>query len=101
MTDWQKEILDAKEIIKGLMFSDGSYFKCNTSNRYFYEFSNCSEDIIQIMSFYLNELGISHIINKRKFLQAKAKSLKISINIRQKDAVEKLHSIIGDKNDIK
>jgi hypothetical protein len=100
LQEWQKEIINPVELIKGLMFSDGCYYYCNHYKHYFYGFTNASMDIIKILEYYLNLLNIRYNKNITKAFRAKATTSRNNICIGQKEDVEKLHSLIGDKTNI-
>ena len=100
LTEWQTGIIDPIGIVKGLIYSDGSYFYNKQNNSFNYNFANSSEDIINILEHYLQKIGIVYNKNVKRSLGAKATVLKIHVNVNRKSDVAKLHSLIGDKLEI-
>jgi len=98
LSDWQKEILVPEEFIKGLMFSDGCFYYDKFNKKYFYNFSNCSTDIANLCVEYLNKIEIINNMHTKKTLSKKSKTLSHSVNVYKVGQVEKLHDLIGDKN---
>lgn len=95
LSEWQKQIIIPSEIIKGLIMSDGSYFLDKATNKFHYNFRNRSENITNITANYLEQLGVS-------YTKTYNVSRKIhTINIYTQSEVEKLHSLIGDKNNVR
>jgi DNA-binding transcriptional regulator WhiA len=97
LTDWQKEIIDYKFLLKGLFHSDGSYYKQTNSNSFYYNFSNLSKDIIEIFCECCNKINV-----ECKFCHTLVRGKKkYTANVRKQQFVEKLHGIIGDKKNIR
>ena len=66
LQEWQKSIIIPKEFIRGLIYSDGSFYYDSFNQKYFYNFSNLSEDISKLFSGYLNILNIAHNTNIKR-----------------------------------
>lgn len=96
---WQKEIIDKypEQFLKGLIQSDGCRYKqTNTKNNYYYNFTNCSVDIINLCLRTLKILKIINRLNKRSPSQ-KTKTQAWVITISNKEGVKKLDKFIGSK----
>lgn len=90
LAEWQKNIIVAEEIIKGLIYSDGCYSYRSKRKSYHYEFANKSIDIIEIFVKYLSELNIHYsILDKKNIYRVK---------IDRVEDVSRLFSIIGSKD---
>lgn len=100
LAEWQKEIIDPVSIVKGLIYSDGSYFYSRSNKTYNYTFVNTSIDIINILEYYLKKLGIVYNKHTKHSLGAKGTAYKIHLNVNRKLDVIKLHGMIGDKTEI-
>lgn len=105
--EWQKEIINPIEFIKGLIYSDGSFYYDKRNKKYFYNFTNCSDDITNMFVKYLNKLGVFSTSTKEKNLNKTstyegkniiARTLANNVNIYRIEDVKKLHDLIGDKN---
>lgn len=97
LREWQNIII-SHELVKGLIYSDGSYYYCKKRQQYEYNFSNSSYDIIKILEKHLTILNIQYNVNKKIKSNSKSKSEKYHINIVAQDSVKMLHNLIGDKN---
>lgn len=104
---WQKQIINPTELVKGLMFSDGCFYYDKFNKKYFYNFSNCSPDIIDILTQSLINIGVhynfnkKHKLNKNSTIKGRevcARVLANHVNICSIASVKKLHDLIGDKN---
>lgn len=98
LQEWQKQIIEPVQIVRGLIFSDGCYFIHRRFNRYEYSFTNCSLDIINILKHYLGVLNIKYNCHLDSKLHAKKKTPSYILSICNRESVEKLHTLIGDKN---
>lgn len=107
LQSWQKQIINPIELVKGLIFSDGCFYFNKVTKQYYYNFTNCSMDIIQILINALNELDIKNTLNIRtnnrnhtifNGKEIKQKGVAKNINIYSLNSVKKLHDLIGDKN---
>ena len=98
LTDWQKSIIDvyAKAFLRGLIHSDGSRFFVTRDQKYRYQFTNCSEDIIEIYKQYMDKLQIKHYTCKKPIT---GKMTRHSYNVFTSNAesVAILDSFIGAK----
>jgi hypothetical protein len=95
IAEWQHEIIDPVNIVKGLIFSDGYYSKCR--GRDFIGFDNRSLDICNILIRYLGILGINC-----SFCIGNCRTGKVyRVAVYSKEHVNKLMSLIGNKNDYK
>ena len=90
---FQYDIIDDVQLIKGLIHSDGCLYKANNKGyiSFFYNFTNMSKNIIDILCGSLDNININYKINKHK-------NDVYLLNIyKQKDFI-KLYSLIGTKN---
>ena len=90
---FQYDIIDDVQLIKGLIHSDGCLYKANNKGyiSFFYNFTNMSKNIIDILCGSLDNININYKINKHK-------NDVYLVNIyKQKDFI-KLYSLIGTKN---
>ncbi len=79
-----------KSLLKGLFQSDGSYYYDNYNDKYFYNFTNMSVDIINIFIMCLNNLDIKYTLNIKK-------NNVYVVYIRRINEVEKMMKIVGIK----
>lgn len=109
LTDWQKDIINHVELVRGLMMSDGCYYFCNTFKKYKYTFTNCSSDIINVLSASLSILNIRYCIHTKRnvhkvcLINGKSvinKTATMHLDINRKEDVERLYRLIGDKSNI-
>lgn len=89
LKSWQESIIDDISLVKGLIMSDGTYYLDNQTNIKKYSFSNKSKDIIDLMKGLLIKLNIDFKLYN--------KVSKYELVIHSKNQAEKLHNIIGDK----
>lgn len=90
---WQKDISISEELIKGLIHSDGCFYKETIKNKYIYEryvFSNKSEDLHEIFQNLCEELDIDFDFQNKGDGSSNTR-------IAKKESVEKLKNIIGTK----
>ena len=89
LSNWQLNIIDPIQIIKGLIFSDGSCYIDKQSNILKYNFTNNSLDIIKICEKYLDILNIEYKTYNKKLTNM--------ITIGKKSESLKLLELIGTK----
>lgn len=111
LAPWQKENIEHKELALGLFHSDGSYYNSKTTsiygkvyNRYFYSFTNVSQDINEIYKECLDSLGIEYkfylktprekTINGRTII---SKNIYHTV-IQKKKEVDKAYKLFGYKS---
>lgn len=101
LEQWQKELLNPVEFLRGLIYSDGCYVVANGFNSNRYEFTNTSNDIIEIYKDNLDKLNIRHNSNTKKTLSVselvKGKVYSSTVNIAWQDDVMWLFKRIGRK----
>lgn len=88
LEQWQKDILDPTQFLKGLFHSDGSYY-LSKGNGY-YNFTNFSKDIIELYKTTCNTLGID-------YAEVNYETGKHVINHNKRDTVERMMKIFGTK----
>lgn len=98
---WQLDILDYVQFVKGLIHSDGSYYYNKQGKSWNYNFCNTSSDIFEFCKMGLDVLGISYNWHQKKKLGERGTALKNHLNIVKQLDVKKLHTLIGDKEDIR
>lgn len=91
---FQLENIDNIQLIKGLFHSDGSLYKAKIRiyEKFFYNFTNMSKDIIDIYCKALNNIGIYYNLNQKK------KNNVYQVNVYKKEYFTKLYFLIGAKN---
>lgn len=89
LEQWQLDIIDHVQLLKGLMFSDGSSYVDNQSNILKYNFSNKSDDIHSICRRCLDILNIEYHIQIKKNANYTM--------IHKKSESDKLFELIGTK----
>lgn len=87
--------IDYLNLMKGLFQADGSYYYDTQAKKHFFNFTNKSEDIIEIFKFCLEKLSVGYTISKRKITSI------YSLSIRRKSEVDKMLELIGTKKDPK
>lgn len=101
LEQWQKDILNPVEFLRGLIYSDGCYVVANGFNSNRYEFTNTSMDIIEIYKENLDKLNIRYNSNVKKTLSVselvKGKVFASTVNIAWQDDVMWLFKRIGRK----
>jgi DNA-binding transcriptional regulator WhiA len=88
LEQWQKDILDPTQFLKGLFHSDGSYY-LSRGNGY-YNFTNFSKDIIELYKSTCDKLELS-------YAEVNYKSGKNVINHNKRDVVKKMMKMFGTK----
>jgi hypothetical protein len=98
LTDWQKSIVDryTKSFLRGLIHSDGSRFFAKQDQRYRYQFTNCSEDIISIYKEYMDKLNI-HNFTCKKSIKGLMTRHAYNVFTSKASSVDFLDSFIGPK----
>jgi intein-encoded DNA endonuclease-like protein len=91
LEQWQKDVLIHKDFLKGFFHSDGSYYLSNGNG--FYNFTNHSNDIINLYLNTIGVLGFDHAI-------VRYKTGKIVINHNKRKTVSDMLKVIGTKKDI-
>jgi len=100
LKEWQEEICKQypKELIKGLIESDGCRFKPVKKYDYIvYQFTNASKDIHSILQKFCDLLQIEHTSRKREFKNEKRATIYLTC-FSKKESVEKLEGFIGKKS---
>lgn len=85
---WQTQIINPEKLLRGLFHSDGCYYTQKINNKYeyqYYNFTNFSQDILDIWKIYVESLNIHYTETKHH------------INHRTKKACDKLFPILGSK----
>jgi hypothetical protein len=88
LEQWQKDILDPTQFLKGLFHSDGCYYL--SKGKGYYNFTNFSKDIIELYKTSCNTLGID-------YTEVNYKSGRNAINHYNRPAVEKMMKMFGTK----
>lgn len=96
LEDWQLEIIEPSYLLTGLFHSDGSYYMNNKTKKNEYSFSNYSLEIIQIFKNCLEHYNISNNVCKTIINE----NTKYQVFITNRESVEKLNNLIGDKKNI-
>lgn len=99
LMDWQKSIIDMypKLFLRGLIHSDGSRFLVKREQKYRYQFTNCSKDIIEIYKEYMDKLSIHHF-TCNKPLTGSMKNPSYNVFTSNAASVAFLDSFIGAKS---
>lgn len=97
MENWQKEILNPLECLRGLIYSDGTFINANSYKTFRYEFSNCSSDIIEIFKLCCDKLNLRYNCHQKKTMHGMATVPKYAISIAYQDDVRWLMKRIGTK----
>lgn len=84
--DWQNEIINHKHLFAGLLHSDGSIY--NDRKYRMCDFTNYSEDILNIYKLCLDNLNLNYTTSKHR------------IFIRNRPDILWIEENIGDKNNI-
>ena len=93
LLDWQLKYLNTSKMLAGLFHSDGTFYTYN--GYYFYSFTNCSLDILDICKMCLDDQDIRYTFTSKKASKIVTQSYLIKV-YRQKE-VMKLYNIVGEK----
>lgn len=98
LSKWQLDIIDHRALLRGLIMSDGSFCIRRSTNRELYNFTNCSDDISDIVKDCLTKFNIT--FNHRIVNNTNSSSRVNRIEISHRSSVEKLKELIGTKDNI-
>jgi len=93
LKDWQWNIIDYNYLLLGLFHSDGCYYLNSKKNKYSYQFSNKSKDLINIFKMCCEHLNLKYYFSNHYTKE----SFSITISVKDSD---KLYNKIGDKVNI-
>jgi len=102
---WQTKIVEQfpSDFIRGLIQTDGCRYIHRVSERKYpkYNFTNTSQDIINLLCWACDLLSIHYTIHTRRSKDPNGVDLdthKITVTFNRRDAVEYLDRIVGPKN---
>jgi hypothetical protein len=93
LKDWQWNIIDCNYLLLGLFHSDGCYYLHSKRNKYSYQFSNKSRDLIDAFKMCCEHLNLKYYFANHYTKE----SFSITISVKDSD---KLYNKIGDKVNI-
>lgn len=93
LLDWQLKYLNTSKMLAGLFHSDGTFY--TYKGYYFYSFTNCSLDILDICKMCLEDKNIKYTFTPKKASDMVTQSYLIKV-YRQKEVL-KLYDIVGEK----